>query len=102
MKRLTLKEPKDDRQAMKNVERALYLKAVGFVQREEKTILEEDGKGGTKVKKEVCEKQVPPDGSCIMTWLRDRQPERWARAAGEQAVPSITVVSQVPRPEEEA
>lgn len=102
LKQCRVSEPKDEKKALKAVERALYMKAVGFVQREERTIVEEDGKGGCKTKKEISEKQVPPDGGCIMTWLKDRQPERWARAEGNEGGPaSVTVVSEAPRPEGE-
>ena len=99
MKRCMVSPPKDENEAVQAVEHALYMKAVGFVQREEKTVTEDDGKGGRREKREVSMKQVPPDGNCIMTWLKDRQPDRWREA--QDGGGRICVVSDVPRPEEE-
>lgn len=98
MKRLNARQPADEQEALRAVEQALYLRAVGFVQKEEKTVIEDDGKGGVREKREVILKQVPPDSGCIMTWLRDRQRDRWD-AAQEQNVACIQVVTEAPRPD---
>ncbi|NLG25165.1 MAG: hypothetical protein GX558_07390 [Clostridiales bacterium] len=84
----------------REVERALYRRAVGFQQREEKTAFEEDGKGGVKEKKEVTVKEVPPDLPSIQAWLKARAPDRWGGDGGDKD-PTIRVVSGVPRPNPE-
>jgi hypothetical protein len=89
---------KDEDVESLSVEQALYRKAVGFQQREEKTAFEEDGKGGVKEKKEVTIKDVPPDLPAIQAWLKARAPDRWGGDGG--ADPVIRVVSEVPRPPE--
>lgn len=99
MKRLNVKQPEDEQEAIRAVEQALYLRAVGFVQKEEKTVTEDDGKGGYREKREVVMKQVLPDSGCIMTWLKDRQRDRWEAAQGD-CVTQIQVISEAPRPEE--
>lgn len=99
MKRLNLKQPEDEQEAIRAVEQALFMRAVGFVQKEEKTVTEDDGKGGYREKREVVMKQVPPDSGCSMTWLKDKQRDRWEAAQGECAT-QIQVVSEAPRPEE--
>lgn len=85
----------------REVEQALYRRAVGFQQREEKTAFEEDGKGGVKEKKEVTIKDVPPDLPAIQAWLKARAPDRWGGGDADKSGPTIRVVSDVPRPEPE-
>ena len=101
MKRLNVRQPEDEQEAIRTVEQALYMRAVGFVQKEEKTVTEDDGKGGYREKREVVMKQVPPDSGCIMTWLKDKQRERWGAAQGE-ARTQIQVISEAMRPDGEA
>ena len=92
-----------DKQLNGEIERAFYQKAVGgWLQREEKTITEDDGKGAAKEKHEVILKQMPPDLDAIRAWLRERAPERWrGEPEKQQGGGIIRVVSAVPRPDEE-
>lgn len=83
------------------IEQAFFQKAVGgWEQREEKTVTEDDGKGGQKEKREVLIKRAAPDLDAIRAWLRERAPERWAGEGDKAQGGMIRVVSQVPRPEE--
>lgn len=96
---------KEDKQLNSQIEHAFFLKAVGgWEMREEKTITEDDGKGGQREKHEVNVRQAPPDLEAIRCWLSERAPKRWrgengARAIGARA---IRVLTRVPRPGETA
>ena len=96
MQQIKVKQPQNPDEALREVEQALYMCAVGFVQKEEKEITEEDGKGVLRRKREVSIKQVPPDAKCILSWLKERQPDRWGDE--EEKTASIRVISEVPRP----
>lgn len=91
-----------DKEINGEIERAFYQKAVGgWLQREEKTVTEEDGKGTAKEKKEVVLKQMPPDLDAIKAWLKERDPKRWRGEAEKPGGNVIRVVSSVPRPDAE-
>ena len=100
LRQINVKQPQNPDEALREVERALYLCAVGYVQKEEKNIIEEDEKGVRRKKREVTVRQVPPDAKCIMSWLKGRQPERWQEEEEGRAA-CIQVISEAPRPPKE-
>ncbi|MEG0934012.1 MAG: hypothetical protein RSJ41_00300 [Clostridia bacterium] len=95
---------RQDKRLNAAIEEAFYQKAVGgLVQREEKTVTEDDGKGCVKEKREVIVRQPPPDLDAIKAWLKERAPERW-RGDGDKGAAAgnvIRVVTCAPRPEDE-
>ena len=58
------------------VENALYKRAVGFTIKEEEVIIEEvDGR--PRQRKKITRKEVPPDVTAQIFWLKNRKPEQW-------------------------
>lgn len=69
------------------VENALYKRAVGYEYEEVK----EEYKNGELTSRTVIKKQVNPDVTAQMIWLKNRRPEKWrekqeAQADGEAGV----------------
>ena len=60
------------RYADQNVKNALYKRATGFVTQEEK---DESGSAGSKTT--ITTKEVSPDTTACIFWLKNRQPEEW-------------------------
>lgn len=61
------------------VENALYKRAVGY-QYQEKTV--EESENGTKVK--FVTKEMPPDVTAQIFWLKNRQPDLWRDKPAEK------------------
>lgn len=60
------------------VEDSLYRKAVGFTVTERKTILTTDKEGGSKpARVEILEREVPPDTTACIFWLKNRMASVW-------------------------
>lgn len=61
------------READAVVENALYKRATGF--RYKEVITETDAKGETRIRE--IEKEVPPDTTAQIFWLKNRMPDLW-------------------------
>jgi len=55
------------------VENALYKRATGYKVIERKKVKNPDG----TLRTEITEKEVPPDATAIIFWLKNRKPEKW-------------------------
>lgn len=58
------------------VESALFKRAMGYEYEEEKTYIQEVDGVQTK-RKEIIKKQIPPDTTAIIFWLKNRKPIEW-------------------------
>ena len=60
------------------VEASLYRRALGYTLTEKKTVAGA-GKDGTQqaARIEIVEKEVPPDTTACIFWLKNRQPQLW-------------------------
>ena len=61
------------------VESSLYSRALGFKITEKKTIISSGGNTGEQkpVRIEIVEKDVPPDTTAAIFWLKNRRPDLW-------------------------
>lgn len=60
------------------VETSLYQRALGHKITEKKTIVQGSDKDGSKpVRVEITEKDVPPDTTAAIFWLKNRRPDLW-------------------------
>lgn len=60
------------------VEASLYKRALGYTVTEKKTIAGTDKDGAQKaVRVEIVEKEVQPDTTACIFWLKNRQPQLW-------------------------
>jgi len=67
------KEPADA-----NVEQTLYKRAIGYTIKEKKVVVEMDSEGNQKPARiETFEKQVIPDTTAQIFWLKNRRPKDW-------------------------
>lgn len=61
----------------RQVENALLKRALGYEYEEVKQIIEKDGNGKDKKKIEKTIKQVVPDTTAQIFWLKNRKPQEW-------------------------
>ena len=61
----------------RQVENALLKRALGYEYEEVKQIIEKDGNGKDKKKIEKIIKQVVPDTTAQIFWLKNRKPQEW-------------------------
>jgi transposase-like protein len=66
-----LKEGKD--QADKGAIKTLYQRAMGWKITEKKVIQNPDG----SKRMEITEKEIPPDTTALIFWLKNRRPQEW-------------------------
>lgn len=59
------------------VENALLKRALGYEYEEVKTIIEKDAKGNPKTKVEKTKKQVVPDVTAGIFWIKNRKKQQW-------------------------
>jgi transcriptional regulator with XRE-family HTH domain len=59
------------------VENALLKRALGYEYEEVKTVLEKDATGATKSKIEKTKKQIQPDVTAQIFWLKNRMSKQW-------------------------
>lgn len=65
-------------QADAEVVKTLYRRALGYSFKEKKVVVENDVDGNPKpIKIETIERDVPPDTTAIIFWLKNRHPEAW-------------------------
>ncbi|NLK53209.1 MAG: helix-turn-helix domain-containing protein [Syntrophomonadaceae bacterium] len=61
----------------RQVENALLKRALGYEYEEVKQIIEKDEKGKDRKRIEKTVKQVAPDTTAQMFWLKNRKPDEW-------------------------
>ena len=72
----TLNEGRDAADA--KVEDSLYRKALGYTYTEKKTIAGTDKQGAQQtVRVEIMEKEIPPDTTACIFWLKNRKSALW-------------------------
>lgn len=59
------------------VEDSLYNRAKGCKITEKKTIIYNAKSGNPETRIEITEKEIPPDTTAQIFWLKNRQPEKW-------------------------
>lgn len=90
------KEKADDR-----VERALYNRAVGYSFESVKVMSRSLGNNSGSVIEHVpVVEHVPPDAGAALNWLKNRRGDAWQEKSSVDHTGSITVVSGVPRVED--
>lgn len=57
------------------VEQSLYKRAMGMVMKEE--VIEEVEGADTPGRKKTVYKQIPPDATAMIFWLKNRKPKEW-------------------------
>lgn len=94
------KEPADER-----IVRSLYHRAAGFEWTEQQAfkLKEVSFEGGNRIERERVEivdvrKQMPPDTTAAIFWLKNRQPERWRdkqdfEHTGKDGAPLVPVLN---------
>ena len=73
------------------VENALLKRALGYSYEEKKVEVSEEG---TKVTKTI--KEVVPDTTAQIFWLKNRRPDRWR---DKQDIGGVTIVNDIPKPD---
>lgn len=79
------------------VENALLKRALGYVYEEKKVEVSEDG---TKVTKTI--KEVVPDTTAQIFWLKNRRPDRWRDKQDIEhsgQIGGVTIVNDIPKPD---
>lgn len=64
-------------EADEKVVTSLYRKACGVTVREKRVIKTKDSTGKDVMREEIVTKELPPDTTAIIYWLKNRQPELW-------------------------
>jgi transposase-like protein len=60
------------------VEKSLLQRALGYSITEKKTVIQATGDGANKPARiEVLEKEIPPDTTACIFWLKNRNPKLW-------------------------
>lgn len=80
----------------RQVENALLKRALGYEYDE----VCEEFEGGVLVKRKVTKKQVVADTTAQIFWLKNRKPDEWRdKPEAEQSTGGITIVNNIPRPD---
>ena len=80
----------------RQVENALLKRALGYEYEE----ISEKFEGGVLTERKVTKKQVVPDTTAQIFWLKNRKPSDWRdKPEGETEQGGITIVNNIPRPD---
>lgn len=89
--------------ADERVERALYERASGYAFIEQQAIKVKTGKDQEEVKVVDVEKQVPPDTTAAIFWLKNRRPADWRDKQELEHSGGVTVeITRFGAPKEQA
>jgi transposase-like protein len=90
----------------RQVENALYKRAVGYEYEEQETWIEIDDNGKEKKKVRKIMKHVPPDVAAIIFYLKNRKPKEWRnnpeQDEGDSSNRPIINIIELPRKPEES
>lgn len=78
----------------REVENALYKRAVGYEYEEVKNIIEKDELGKDRRRVERVIKRVHPDVTAQIFWLKNRKPEEWRDRKNIEHEGSIDIATQ--------